>query len=466
MGQIKVWQILALFHGYILSVKSFSSFQSRFAVRQGSLLHAQSLKMDNMVDGTTNCRNNWRTCGSQVIQNIVNGDGDGDSSGVFPFDRVMESVEWSEEAYERALNLYDKLMDCDDSYVALKIQEALKCLDGAYRLYSPKCVIGSYNGGKDAVAILHLMRAAHAHYYRTQSGVSRIRPRVIYFDHADEFPQILDLLQTTVQQFDLDMLAFDAGVSFQQGLEGLVKSQPSPLAFVLGTRTSDPNAMRQGHFAPSSSYMPPFMRVNPILDWTYGHVWHFLRLFQLPYCSLYDDGFTSLGTVHDTFPCPALRRPQGGYWPAYMLADWSQERAGRLSKEQLAEREASVPPTPILAPSISSLSFMNHLAPSEAAVTTEDGTTAASVCSTSSEQELGSTVGLLIIGDEILKGLCNDTNTFAAANALRANGLLLSRVVVVPDEHDAIVHEVSDPHETLSHSQNNLEFLIVTFFNI
>merc|ERR1712151_866203 len=94
------------------------------------------------------------------------------------------------------------------------------------------------------------------------------------------------------------------------------------LAFVLGTRHDDPNAGSQGKFAPSSSWMPPFMRVNPIIDWTYGQVWHFLRVFELPYSDLYDNGYTSLGNINDTIPNPLLLKPSGGsYFPAYMLTD-------------------------------------------------------------------------------------------------------------------------------------------------
>jgi len=160
------------------------------------------------------------------------------------------------------------------------------------------------------------------------------------------------------------MIAFEQGIRFSEGLWILVDNNrpagctvPFPMAFVLGTRTTDPNAGQQGQFAPSSHYMPAFMRVNPILVWTYGHIWHYLRTFQLPYCCLYDQGYTSLGTVLDTMPCPALAvagyrdsnnnnasgtnnssstTSSNGipkYWPAYMLRDYDQERAGRITKE-------------------------------------------------------------------------------------------------------------------------------------
>lgn len=43
------------------------------------------------------------------------------------------------------------------------------------------------------------------------------------------------------------------------------------------------------------------------------------------------------------------------------------------------------------------------------------------------------TVGLVVIGDEILKGQIVDTNTSYLAQRLRVYGLKLSRVTVIPD---------------------------------
>jgi FAD synthetase len=423
---------------------------------------------------------------------------------------TCQNAPWSLEAYKSALDLYDAFNKCTDSYIQPYIQDALHTLDHAYRLYGPESVVGSFNGGKDAVVILELIRAAHANYFRNlkmsqqdgsegeRVGVDIIRPRMIYFNNKLEFEQVYDFVRDTVNRYDLDMIAFEDGVGFSEGLGMLVENNylqpvalssnvsaqsgrlrlnvPHPMAFILGTRESDPNAGKQGTFAPSSSYMPPFMRVNPILEWTYGHVWHFLRVYKLPYCSLYDQGYTSLGTVQDTLPCPALKKvhvEDGAaveYWPAYMLKDWQQERAGRLKKEKkkkyaknesgsssnekIFERDVDTISNCSTVVSLPKYTAPPYHAREEVSAETIQSNTQQSTLEKSDESDVSSigsdstisqrTVGIIIIGDEILKGLTPDVNTHAAAAALNANNVPLSRVAIVSDDQDKIVAEIRE----------------------
>lgn len=393
---------------------------------------------------------------------------------------------WTDEQYEESLQLYDDFMACTDGYVQTGIQSALNTLDHAYRLYGPRSVVCSFNGGKDAVVILHLLRAAHAKYYNTTGGTP-LRPRAVYFNNPDEFPEVASFLHESVDMFDLDMIAFENGVKFAAGLEILVRNNvlPSststttdmdgnggtdgavfPMAFVLGTRRSDPNAAGQDHFSPSSHWMPPFMRVNPVLEWNYGHVWHFLRLFKLPYCGLYDQGYTSLGTVKDTLPCPALAVNRGcndedreatsnlpKFWPAYMLRDWDQERAGRVQKETSKKGSASDPPPldRLLERSASGLTAVSNLRRTRnnlnvsgelSAEATDDNETILSLGSDECSKGETKSVGMLVVGDEILKGMTMDSNTNVAAKALRKECIQLARVVVVSDDSDEIATEI------------------------
>lgn len=103
-------------------------------------------------------------------------------------------------------------------------------------------------------------------------------------------------------------------------------------ATLMGTRKGDPGSENLQPFVPTDPDWPRLMRVNPILNWSYSQVWAFLLKHNIPYCSLYDQGYTSIGSRDSTTQNPLLKDPNNpsSYLPAYTLADKSAERSGRL----------------------------------------------------------------------------------------------------------------------------------------
>ena len=87
--------------------------------------------------------------------------------------------------------------------------------------------------------------------------------------------------------------------SFKSELEGLTK-EGGVKAIIMGNRRTDPYSDDLKPLSQSSPNWPQFMRVFPVLDWTYSDIWTFLKAFDLPYCKLYDEGYTSLGEKHNT----------------------------------------------------------------------------------------------------------------------------------------------------------------------
>lgn len=302
-----------------------------------------------------------------------------------------------------ALKLYHAIQNCTEgnSPFAKELKVAMKCLADALRLYGPDGLVSSFNGGKDAVAILHLARAALAGHNERTGGSARLR--AIFFEVADEFEVVDAFVRSTAADYDLDLICYPA-TGFAPAIARCISENDSK-AFVLGTRLGDPNAAEQGLFTPSSDWMPPFMRVNPIIHWRYSFVWEFLRTFELPFCKLYEDGYTSLGKVSSTSRNPALLRPDGTYRPAWELCEEGLERAGRVES-------------------------------GKAKPDTSEGD------DESEGVHAAQTAGLLIVGDEILSGKTADVNSFKAAKMLKQRGVKLRRITVVSDEISEVVSEL------------------------
>ena len=153
------------------------------------------------------------------------------------------------QAHNESLELYHKFRAVKDGFISKQLNSALDILSNALRLYGPSHLFSSFNGGKDAVVIMHLLRAATAKY-SFDCGVI-YRPQFVYFTVKGEFPEVLEHIKESEEMFTLKLHRYHSGIS--QGLIDHINSldsQKTP-AFVLGTRKGDPNCGDQQFFAPS-----------------------------------------------------------------------------------------------------------------------------------------------------------------------------------------------------------------------
>jgi FAD synthetase len=227
----------------------------------------------------------------------------------------------------------------------------------------------SFNGGKDCTVLLHLYTAAIAHrlpecepmkpiptlYIPAPSAFTTMEEfiadaAVTYnlnlFSCRDLEPQV----STSANRTDLNSTTGSVGKAkgsgMREGLQLYKDCFPETTAILMGTRRTDPHGPNLSHRNMTDPGWPSFERVNPIINWSYCDIWEFLRRLNVPYCKLYDQGYTSLGSTYNTFPNPALLITSSSshseadvltptlincprYKPAYELHDGSLERSGR-----------------------------------------------------------------------------------------------------------------------------------------
>ncbi|CAH9085674.1 unnamed protein product [Cuscuta epithymum] len=319
------------------------------------------------------------------------------------------------------------IKECDDRRLKTKYSNSIYVIKRALALYSVEEVALSFNGGKDSTVLFHLLRAG---YYLHESekchsngdigyGEVQFPLRTIYFESSSAFPEINSFTYEIAEIYNLrmDIIRLD----FKSGLESLLKANPIKAIF-LGVRIGDPTAVGQEQFSPSSPGWPSFMRVNPILDWSYRDVWAFLLTCKVQYCSLYDQGYTSIGSIHDTVPnellCVNHSENNGeNFRPAYQLQDGRLERAGRVKKYSS--------PVSTKFPSLSN------------GLESED-----------LRKKVMLTSSVIAVGDEILFGTVQDKLGSSLCRKLHSIGWTVSHLSVTRNDVDSVAEEVERRNST------------------
>jgi FAD synthetase len=250
---------------------------------------------------------------------------------VYNFNEIIESdVSKYDNLTEDFRHLIGKI---DKQNFLKKLRHSIDVVENAVKQCTPNAdVCIAFNGGKDCCIVLYL-------YYviSTKLSSADVKLNILLmeltkqFDELDHFNR--DLFEIFYSKEHCNVLKVsNYQMKMKECLRQFKTENPNILYILMGTRRGDSEYARKlKDFHETDPDWPYFVRVNPILDWTYSELWYFIRRLNIPYCQLYDMGYTSLGDPSNTIKNEALLDSNNNtYRPAYMLEDEYVERNSRI----------------------------------------------------------------------------------------------------------------------------------------
>lgn len=207
-----------------------------------------------------------------------------------------------------------------------KIEKAKRVLRDAYGEYRDEMAI-FWTGGKDSTVLLHLVRDVF--------GKNNVF-RTLFLDTQLDFEEVYDFIEKIRHDWNLNLITVKTSREQMKKYNSLptkaarvklaslfkiillkqaVKKYKLP-ALIIGIRW-DEHLERIGE--KYWSRRVDHVRIHPLLHFTEKDIWDYTRKYKLPYISLYDKGYRSLGEKEFTKPS----RPGAG------------ERSGRQKEREV-----------------------------------------------------------------------------------------------------------------------------------
>ncbi|XP_050312054.1 probable FAD synthase [Anthonomus grandis grandis] len=206
------------------------------------------------------------------------------------------------------------------------VRQSINIIENCLKTFGPENIFLSFNGGKDCTVLLHLL----------QTVLKKLFPNVrrklfcLYVRSTNTFQEQDDFIERCRIFYNLEV--HSSTMSIKEALRSVLAKKPHFQVCFMGSRRTDPYCSDLNFMQMTDPDWPQIMRCSPFLDWHYSDIWDYLLYYKVPYCKLYDSGYTSLGSSTNTIRNPTLvcsNCSENAYLPAYKMLNEKEERSGR-----------------------------------------------------------------------------------------------------------------------------------------
>ncbi|XP_011303760.1 FAD synthase isoform X2 [Fopius arisanus] len=195
---------------------------------------------------------------------------------------------------------YDKHPHVDSHEKFLAFMDECQCddygktLEELRKLYEkPKEVAICFDGSVESTVLLHL---AHVAQMQLKNS-SKIN--VIMFKNEEWFPEVENFVKDITSRYNLNVITMN--LPPQEATKNLEASHPDIKFLLLGIKSRSKDSGVYHNLARQTSISSIVIKC-PLNGWTVDSLWTFARSLSLPYCSLYDKGYTCVGARESTKP--------------------------------------------------------------------------------------------------------------------------------------------------------------------
>lgn len=172
-----------------------------------------------------------------------------------------------------------------------KIRVSHEVILEAYRRFNPSQIGLIWSGGKDSTLLLKLLRDTESY------------PITIFLDNGNVFPTLVRFATELAKdwEFEFEIVSNEGRPSrtIQEELREYMEKNGIRVLFT-ALRADDHEEEGAGYFTQGAN--PNHVRVCPLLHFRERDVWDATFALKIPYCSLYEQGYRTLGRRETSRP--------------------------------------------------------------------------------------------------------------------------------------------------------------------